>query len=251
MRKVLLGIVALLVAGELLAAATLSRRAGRKVRVSDPGLARELITTGATLIADYGAFQLLEADPARVAPLIQAGRAEARDEEDLVLLNTRALDTRSDEAQARNAARAPVETFAGRRLHLVQFAGPVKPEWYAALAGTGAEVVTYIPHNTYLVYGDEESLGRVRALGQFVQWEGPYTSDDRIHPLARPAGGAGRTSVVGGDLYAVQLVADPATNEATSGSSSTRTSSRLSTPRRSPPSSSVPTSSRSSPTWSP
>ncbi len=216
MRKVLLGIVALLVAGELLAAATLSRRAGRKVRVSDPGLARELITTGATLIADYGAFQLLEADPARVAPLIQAGRAEARDEEDLVLLNTRALDTRSDEAQARNAARAPVETFAGRRLHLVQFAGPVKPEWYAALAGTGAEIVTYIPHNTYLVYGDEESLGRVRALGQFVQWEGPYTSDDRIHPLARPAGGAGRTSVVGGDLYAVQLVADPATNEATS-----------------------------------
>jgi subtilisin-like proprotein convertase family protein len=216
MRKVLLGIVALLVAGELLAAATLSRRAGRKVRVSDPLLARELITTGATLIADYGAFQLLEADPARVAPLIQAGRAEARDEEDLVLLNTRALDTRSDEVQARTAARAPVETFAGRRLHLVQFAGPVKPEWYAALAGTGAEVVTYIPHNTYLVYGDEESLGRVRALGQFVQWEGPYTSDDRIHPLARPAGGAGRTSLVGGDLYAVQLVADPATNEATS-----------------------------------
>ncbi len=216
MRKVLLGIVALLVAGELLAAATLSRRAGRKVRVSDPAVARELITTGATLIADYGAFQLLEADPARVAPLIQAGRAEARDEEDLVLLNTRALDTRSDEAQARTAARAPVETFAGRRLHLVQLAGPVKPEWYAALAGTGAEVVTYIPHNTYLVYGDEESLGRLRALGQFVQWEGPYTADDRIHPLARPAGGAGRTSVVGGDLYAVQLVADPATNEATS-----------------------------------
>ncbi|HEY8148076.1 MAG TPA: S8 family serine peptidase, partial [Vicinamibacteria bacterium] len=216
MRKVLLGIVALLVAGELMAAATLSRRGGRKVRVSDPVLARELVTTGATLIADYGAFQLLEADPARVAPLIQVGRAEARDEEDLVLLNTRVLDTRGDEAQARTAAGAPVETFAGRRLHLVQFAGPVKPEWYAALTGTGAEVVTYIPHNTYLVYGDEESLGHIRALGRFVQWEGPYTSDDRIHPLARRAGGAGRTSVVGGDLYAVQLVADPATNEATS-----------------------------------
>ncbi|HEU0090703.1 MAG TPA: hypothetical protein VFS78_01225, partial [Vicinamibacteria bacterium] len=58
MRKVLLGIVALLVAGELLAAPPLSRRAVRKVRVSDPALARELITTGATLIADYGAFQL-------------------------------------------------------------------------------------------------------------------------------------------------------------------------------------------------
>jgi len=217
MRKLLLGIVALLVAGELMAAAaTSSRRAVRKIRVGDPALAHELVTGGASLVADYGAFQLLEVDPTRAAALIEAGRAEARDEEDLVLLNTRPLDTRGDEVQARTAARPPVETFAGRRLHLVQFAGPVKPEWHAALAATGAEIVTYIPHNTYLVYGDEESLGRVRALGTFVQWEGDFASEDRIHPLARRAGAGGRLSVPGGDLYAVQLVVDPATNEATS-----------------------------------
>ena len=216
MRKLLLGIVALLIAGELMAAAvTSSRRAARKIRVGDPALARELVTSGASLVADYGAFQLLEVDPTRAAALIEAGRAEARDEEDLVLLNTRPLDTRGDEVQARTAAR-PVETFAGRRLHLVQFAGPVKPEWHAALAATGAEIVTYIPHNTYLVYGDEESLGRVRGLGTFVQWEGPFAAEDRIHPLARRAGAVGRLSVPGGDLYAVQLVADPATNDATS-----------------------------------
>src|SRR6185295_10761189 len=130
MRNLLLGIVALLVAGELMAAAaTSSRRAARKIRVGDPALAHELVTGGASLVADYGAFQLLEVDPTRAAALIEAGRAEARDEEDLVLLNTRPLDTRGDEVQARAAARPPVETFAGRRLHLVQFAGPVKPEW--------------------------------------------------------------------------------------------------------------------------
>ena len=98
----------------------------------------------------------------------------------------------------------------------MQFAGPVKPEWHAALTATGAEIVTYIPHNTYLVYGDEESLGRVRALGSFVQWEGPFAAEDRIHPLARRAAVVGRMNVAGSDLYAVQLVADPATNEATS-----------------------------------
>jgi len=217
MRKVLLGIVALMIAGELLAAAaTSSRRAVRKVRVTDPAVARELITGGATLVADYGAFQLLEVDPARVAPLIQAGRAEARDEEDLVLLNTRPLDTRDDEERALTAARPPVESFAGRRLHLVQFAGPVKPEWYAALTATGAEVVTYIPHNTYLVYGDEESLGRVRSLGPFMEWEGPLRTEDKVHPLARRAGRAGRADGAGNDLHAVQLVVDPAANEATS-----------------------------------
>jgi len=200
MRKLLLGIVALLVAGELMAAAaTSSRRAARKIRVGDPALAHELVTGGASLVADYGAFQLLEVDPTRAAALIEAGRAEARDEEDLVLLNTRPLDTRGDEVQARAAARPPVETFAGRRLHLVQFAGPVKPEWHAALAATGAEIVTYIPHNTYLVYGDEESLGRVRALGTFVQWEGDFASEDRIHPLARRAGAGPRLSVPAND----------------------------------------------------
>jgi hypothetical protein len=102
MRKLLLGIVALLVAGELMAAAaTSSRRAVRKIRVGDPALAHELVTGGASLVADYGAFQLLEVDPTRAAALIEAGRAEARDEEDLVLLNTRPLDTRGDEVQAR------------------------------------------------------------------------------------------------------------------------------------------------------
>jgi hypothetical protein len=66
-----------------------------------------------------------------------------------------------------------------------------------ALAATGAEIVTYIPHNTYLVYGDEESLGRVRALGSFVQWEGPLAAEDRVHPLARRAAVVGRMNVRG------------------------------------------------------
>ena len=214
MRKVLLGIAALLIVGEFLAAAPPRRRATRKVRVGDPAVARELLDSGARLLADYGSFQILEADPARVAPLIHAGRAEARDEEDLVLLSSRPLDTQGEDGRA--LARTMIERFSGRRLHLVQLAGPVKPEWYAALERTGAEVVTYIPHNTYLVYGDEEHLGRVRALGAFVQWQGPLTSEDRIHPRARDGARARGAAAAGEDLYAVQLVADPPTNEITS-----------------------------------
>lgn len=209
MRTLLLGIAALFVAGELVAEPP-QRPAGRKVRVSDPAISRQLQASGATLLADYGTFQLLDADPARVAGLIHAGGAEARDEEDLILLNSRTVDTRSDEGRK---ARGTLEPFSGRRLHLVQFVGPVKPEWYSALEGTGAEVVTYLPHNAYLVYGDEESLSRARGLGSFVQWDGAFTADDRIHPLARLGARRGQLRT---DLYAVQLVADPAANEVTS-----------------------------------
>ncbi len=216
MRKVLLAVAAVLSAAALVAAPP-ARRATRKVRVGDPVVSRELQEAGARLIADYGAFQLLEADAARVAPLIHSGSVEARDGDDFILLNSRAIETGSDEARHARA-RVPPPEFQGRRLHLVQFAGPIKPEWYAALQGTGVQVVTYIPSNAYLVYGDEESLARVRSLGEAVQWDGSFTAADRIHPLARGQVRPGREteSLAGGDLYAVQLVADPPANETTS-----------------------------------
>jgi hypothetical protein len=131
MRKVLLGIVALMVAGELLAAAATSHAGGAEVRVGDPALARELVTGGATLIADYGAFQLLEVDPTRAAAADRGGprrsprRGGSRPPQHAPPEHAR------DEGQARAAARPPIETSPGRRLHLVQFAGPVKPEWHA------------------------------------------------------------------------------------------------------------------------
>ncbi len=209
MRRALLGIMVLLAAA-VGAVPQPGRPAVRKVRVSDPTVSREVLAAGGRLLADYGSYQVLEIDPARVISLIKAGSAEALDEDDLVLLNVRTIDTRSDEARAQ---RAPVEAFTGRRLHLVQFIGPVKPEWYAALEATGAEVVTYVPHNAYLVYGEDQSLGRVRELGGFVQWDGPLAAEDRIHPLART--GARRSPRLTTDLYAVQLVADPPTNQET------------------------------------
>src|SRR5262249_29889248 len=51
---------------------------------------------------------------------------------------------------------------------------------------TGVEVVTYIPSNAYLVYGDSASLRRVRRLTEgsssFVQWQGPYVDTYLIDP---------------------------------------------------------------------
>jgi subtilisin-like proprotein convertase family protein len=182
------------------------RVTGRKVRVSDPVVAWQLRAQGATLLADYGGFQLLALDPSRAAGLIAAGRAEARDEEDLILLNSGPIDTTVA------APQAAIEAFEGRRLHLVQFIGPVKRAWYAALEKTGVQVVAYIPNNAYLIYGDASSLKRVRDLGSFVQWNGPYAAANRIQSLGRGA----PASVANADLYAVQLVFDPATNPETS-----------------------------------
>jgi subtilisin family serine protease len=184
-----------------------------KVRVSNAGAAAQLQAAGARLVADYGSFQFYECSPQTAEQLRANGLAEIRAEENLVMLNAVTIDTTG----ARHAPRpAALGAFDGPRMHLVQFVGPVKPDWHDWLRQSGARIVTYIPSNAYLVYGDAESLGRLQAEAatlDFVQWEGPYQDDYRLHPGAR----AGRLRALGPatDLYEVQLFLDPATNQET------------------------------------
>jgi hypothetical protein len=175
-------------------------RAGsaHKVQTSDPAAARAIVAAGGRLIADYGGYQLFEAT--------QINGLQVRDEYNLILLNAARLDTSTPETQA---LRQPAGSFAGKRLRLVQFAGPVQPVWRKALLDAGAQIVNYIPHNAYLVYGDAAALARVQslpALRAAVQWDGPYLDRYKTHPAARAAAT---------NLFAVQLVADAAVNAET------------------------------------
>jgi subtilisin-like proprotein convertase family protein len=185
-----------------------------KLHVNDPALAKSFIAQGSRLIADYGSFQLLESDS---LPTEGAGSTGVQLEDDLnfVQLNARVLDTRKPEAQA---SRRPVAPFAGRRLHLVHFAGPIKPEWIAALERSGVQIVSYIPRDAYLVYGDAGALARMQSWARAttcVQWDGDYASEYKIHPRARLTGRGSNPRNPGTDRFAVQLVDDTNANPAT------------------------------------
>src|SRR5262249_11705090 len=125
------------------------------------------------------------------------------------------LDTRQSEVQA---LRKSVGAFAGKRLHLIQFAGPVLPEWHDALLKTGVQIVTYVPANAYLVYGDAASLGQLQNLAATVpygQWEGTYADSYKLHPAARTVDELGNPLTPATDMFAIQLVADANANPAT------------------------------------
>src|SRR5262249_15371097 len=122
----------------------------QKVRVHDPGLAQQLSQQGAELIADYGSFQLFRLDDTLAGTALSLPGAEKADHQNIIALNARHLDTTPAEIKA---LRKSVLPSSGKQLHLVQFAGPIKPEWRDALEATGVHIVTYIPHNAYLVYG--------------------------------------------------------------------------------------------------
>ena len=121
-----------------------------------------------------------------------------------MLLAGGSLDTSRPETQrARKAAGA----FPGRRLHLVQFAGPVLPAWREPLLNAGVQIVCYIPYNAYLVYGDATALARVQSPAlAAIQWEGAYLDEYKTNAAARPAKA---------NQFAIQLVADAAANAAT------------------------------------
>ncbi|HVP12833.1 MAG TPA: S8 family serine peptidase [Phycisphaerae bacterium] len=184
-----------------------------KIRVANETARSKLAADGAQVVADYGAFAVMEAPAAGVSA---SGEVELLAEENSILLNAEVIDTTTAAAQQ---LRVPRARFAGKRLHLVQFAGPIRPEWRDQLDAVGVKIVTYIPSNAYLVYGDADQIVGVQALAAGVpqiQWDGAYLDRYKIHPeAARIATQAATVPTGTGNLFAIQLVSDPDANKAT------------------------------------
>ena len=82
----------------------------------------------------------------------------------------------------------------------------------------GVQIVSYIPQNAYLVYGDAGAVARMQswALGtNCVQWEGDYIGDYKLHPAARLTDRKGRMRRPMTDRFTVQLLEDTNANPAT------------------------------------
>src|SRR3990172_7496224 len=194
----------------------------RKVQVTDPALARLIAEGGGRLLADYGSAELFAGEAAAIPGLLAAAPAgmEMRDDYDRILLNAGTIDTSRPEVQAGRGQAPialPMEGGGGRRLHLLQFVGPVLPQWYDELARTGVRIVSYIPHGAYLVYGDDATLGRVQALGErpFVQWDGAFLGEYKVPPAARGRAPEMEPTREAAELYAIQMVADSEANAVT------------------------------------
>lgn len=184
-----------------------------KIRVHDSAAAQRLVAGGGKLVADYGTFQVIEADAALAAK--EPGKVESADGENFIELHAARLDTRLTATKSLRQTRG---SFLGRQLHLIQFAAPVKPEWRAELEKTGVKIISYIPQNAYLVYGDAAALIRAQswcATNVIVQWEGAYNDEWKINPAARLTNSLGQAQWPGTTAFAIQLVDDPAANSHT------------------------------------
>ena len=192
--------------------------ASHKLSVHDRHLAESFKSRGARVVADYGSFVLLEANDALANSVAGNASAEIVDYNNLILLNARRINTTTPHTQSIRGAQG---ANSGNQMRLIQFKGPIRPEWYQALVSTGARVVTYIPNNAYLVYGSAERLHAVQQLAgsnPAVQWEGEYTAAYRLDRAIRGGKGAPKVdnrSAKGNEQFTIQLVEDAAENATT------------------------------------
>ena len=187
----------------------------RKVVISadDQSALAEARSAGAIEISDYGSFKLMVMDDAALEgaenqqsiqsitqspnhPITQSAFT-VRDDFNLLLLRSGAIDTTAQDApgsfigmgRAANNETASAQSERksnGSELRLIQFVGPVKRAWLDELRASGLEPIAYVPNNGYLVRGSDSSRARLMtraARGEnFIQWEGPFTAEYKIHP---------------------------------------------------------------------
>ena len=153
---------------------------------------RQLKEKGIQKVTNYGSYWLVEATDAQVAELTQiyGERAVKENRLNRIQLNGTSFDTFSGEPTVPADLRQ--EEGTGKRLRLVQYRGPVTPEWMQLLRSSGAQIISYVPNNAYLVFMDammERKLEAMHGASGPIQWVGAYHPYYKITPELRYASG--------------------------------------------------------------
>ena len=129
------------------------------------------------LIQNYGSYSLYRVSEAALTGMSAKVRAQIRiaDEMDTILLDAHPFNTQTDRLDV--PAQLKIAGVQDKTLHLIQFVGPIKAEWLAAVEETGVALVHYIANNAYLIWTDSTSRARLDILADskgFIQYSGLY-----------------------------------------------------------------------------
>jgi hypothetical protein len=138
----------------------------------------QLTQQGITRVRDYGSYWLVQATDAQTAELTRLYGARAVKANDLNRIRLKSLSFDTTEGDPVVPAKLRQEEPTGQRLRLIQFCGPVRPQWLRQVQSAGnVDVVAYVPNNAYLIRLDQPAEDKLRAMegpGSPIQWVGPY-----------------------------------------------------------------------------
>lgn len=129
-----------------------------------------------TVIEDYGTFVVVAASRSQSLSLSKLDAA--------TLSTTVHLPGKSFEPLQNPPAQTVTKegasvNFGGKDYYIVQLGGPTKDEWLDSLRDAGVEVLQYVPHQAFFVYGDAEAIQKVAGNSR-VRWVGRFTGEDKL-----------------------------------------------------------------------
>ena len=139
----------------------------------------QLKERGIDRVVNYGSYWLVEAADDQVKSLSASygDRAISGNYLNYIELQAMPINTAAGEPAAVPADLQQTE-MGGRRLRLIQFKGPIIPEWLEQVkALKNVEIVLYIPNNAYVIFTDAQTEKKIEALRDPagpIQWMGAY-----------------------------------------------------------------------------
>ena len=152
----------------------------------------QLHQLGITNVRKYGAYWLVQATAEQLPLLKQQYGTRAVDADYQNKLEFRSMTVDTTETTPLTSSKTRQAARSGDALRVVQFVGPIEPEWLSQIRATGdVTIVSYIPNNAYAVYMDqtaEEHIGTLLAPAGPVQWIGDYDPYYKMDPMLPRAG---------------------------------------------------------------
>jgi hypothetical protein len=146
---------------------------------------------------NYGSFKLVLVDEDALGgrAALQAMPITPSDEQSMIAFNGYVIDTSDPQLFSKEPPedlKQPRMTDARSRgynpeagLYFVQFIGPIKDAWLKNLKDTGADVITYVSNNAYVVRCDARSatlISRMKDQDSSVQYVGDYHPAYKLDP---------------------------------------------------------------------
>jgi hypothetical protein len=134
---------------------------------------------GATVVEDYDDMAVIDLGTTTAEALAQATglMVSPLPDHDKIFLRDFTLDARGS---LPNGVIAPLFPADRANLYLTVLASIPKAEWVEAMGATGAQIVSYIPQNAYLVYGRLDNLCKLQTSTEFVVNVLPFVPEFKL-----------------------------------------------------------------------
>src|SRR5687768_5374340 len=131
------------------------------------------------VVEDFGSFMVLAKN--RTTDMSRSGLDVQRIE---TTVNLPGPQFDPVDAPPRGTVRHGDAVRPGRGYYILQFGGIATDEWVDSIRDAGVEVLQYIPHQAFFVYGDASAIARVAGHSR-VRWVGNYLPEQKLSAHVR------------------------------------------------------------------